>query len=252
MKIEVRQTGGEWVLPRLSKSFAEYMPKGDGQGKEVIFYSLYNMVPKEKYRNEISIAFFTHDSGDGNFELFAERCDYIICMAPQYERQLRKKGFKNIRTITIPPEPQFECKLVIAWLGHFYNKYRKGFELYDKVKQLEWVKLLHPDHIPFEEIPSVIERCDYTLCTSRMEGGPLPLVESLACGKKMIIPVDVGNADCFLGGIIPYHNSNWDSLLKKLELCYHAKLKIANLVKDITWNKFTQDMEEVLHEIDNW
>ena len=64
------------------------------------------------------------------------------------------------------------------------------------------------------------------------------LLESLACGKKVICPLDVGYAAEFKDFIIPYRNGDIHSLIDVLTNLYHQKLEISRAVDKYTWDNW--------------
>lgn len=96
--------------------------------------------------------------------------------------------------------------MVLGFVGRFSTYgFRKGADLLQQVNDLDFVELAVTDgDVAQDALPAFYRSLDYILVTSRYEGGPMCLLEGLACGKKIICPLDIGFADMFTEGVIPY------------------------------------------------
>ena len=255
MNIKILFNPDNWVMGyfgrEMTKAVAKYN-KPDGYNINIYMpYALF----KEKDSNALDIAYFTHNSFDGVFESVAKGVDVCICMSPIYERYLKVIGIKNVHTLIIPPDEYYDCKLNLAWVGHFFWKERKGIDLFNKVRDLPFVNLIYNQHatdldVPVEDVTRIktyYDRCDFVLVTSKFEGGPMCLVEGLKCGKKVICPMDVGVAEVFKDGIIVYKNSDWESLKYILTNLYENKKRVADLVKDLTWDNWFEKLITIIN-----
>src|SRR5512139_964299 len=66
----------------------------------------------------------------------------------------------------------------------------------------------------FNDLPAWYNSLDYLVCTSLIEGVPMPPLEALACGVPVIIPSGVGMLDELTGpGVYRYAAGDYDSLL---------------------------------------
>jgi hypothetical protein len=256
VKIQVvYNADGGWVISNWGNQIVKRLNKLDMSGETVNFYVLYRGIRGPR-TGPLQVGLFTHNHNDGYFEKAAKWADWCICQAPQYEAYLRGIGITHVSTLPAPPDDEFNCKLNLAWIGHFYHPERKGIALFNKVRELDFVNLIYNEHAtdlkkaadPREKIQAYYDACDYTLITSKFEGGPMCLVESLKCGKKVICPLNVGNAELFKAGIIPYENSNFDSLYAVLLRLYEEKKRIANIVKDLTWDNYVAHLVKILQD----
>ena len=75
------------------------------------------------------------------------------------------------------------------------------------------------------ELPNFYRELDYVIVTSKYEGGPICLIEGLACGIPIIAPQDVGMVSEFKKGIHHHKNSDFESLKKLLQKLYKKKLE---------------------------
>ena len=258
MKININYRSNDyWVLTEWAKSLIDAFKRSkklSNKGTIVNIYIPYSLMPNKSKKDEINIAIFTHNNQDGLFERFARISDFSFCQAPMWEKEIRNLGKNNVDTLPVPPDPYFSCKLNLAWIGHFAVPSRKGLDLFKKVEDLSFVNLIYNDHtfnqkIPKEEpkqIQNYYDMADYILITSSIEGGPMCLVEGLKTGKKVICPLNVGNAELYEEGIISYKKSNWESLKEVLIKLYNQKKKIADIVKDLTWDNYADNLINII------
>jgi glycosyltransferase involved in cell wall biosynthesis len=47
----------------------------------------------------------------------------------------------------------------------------------------------------WEEMPAYYQGLDVLVCPSRVEGGPMPVLEALSCGVRVVVPRGVGIVD---------------------------------------------------------
>ena len=69
------------------------------------------------------------------------------------------------------------------------------------------------------ELPAFYQGLDVYLCSSLIEGIPMPPLEALACGVKVVIPRNVGMMDTLpdANGIYRYAKGDYDGMCKALE-----------------------------------
>ena len=186
----------------------------------------------------IDVGFFTHPEPDGDFYQKAGIVDLAICMSEKYTLDLKSRG---IPVVQIAPgiDPAYTPKLRMAVVGSLAYGFRKGSDLLDAVEKLPYTDLVITNgSFKQEDLPDLYRSVDYTLITSRYEGGPLCLLESLACGKKVICPLDVGYAAEFKDYIITYRNGDINSLINVLTDLYQQKLALSRMVEKHTWKNW--------------
>jgi glycosyltransferase involved in cell wall biosynthesis len=76
---------------------------------------------------------------------------------------------------------------------------------------------------------------DYLLIPSKIEGGPMPLMESIAAGTPVIAP-DVGFVKEFPH--ISYENSNLNSLSEVLNKLYENKANTTRAIDEFSWENY--------------
>lgn len=210
-------------------------------GPQQINYFINYAVARRKTA-KLDAAWFTHPEDDGQFWRIGQFMDLALCNCDQYRQRLAAMGR---RAVTIIPgvDKTFVPKLVLGFVGRFSTYgMRKGADLLQQVNGLDFVQLAVTNgRVPPENLPTFYRSLDYVLVTSRYEGGPMCLLEGLACGKKVICPPDVGFADRFADGVIPYKNGDFASLAQVLHALYEEKLKISALVQPYDWDLWAQE-----------
>lgn len=112
------------------------------------------------------------------------------------------------------PLPSFDEGLTVLWVGNtdpHFHAHNKGLEeiVRPALAGLPKVRLLvatRQSHLAHRAMPDFYARGHVFVCSSASEGGPLPLLEAMACGRP-VVSTDVGvvpelvDADC--GRIIP-------------------------------------------------
>ncbi len=189
-------------------------------------------------------AFFTHrDSGNpGKAKMWddaARQVDLCIPMSERYVPELVKP--RNVRVIHAPVDPQFfsttlrdrrpwspAVDRVVGVSGWVYADGRKGETLYTRLRQNlprlmgqgvqfkstgdGWDRTTHT--VPWSDLPAFYQSLDVFVCTSLVEGGPMPPLEALAVGIPIVVPIGVGIIDELADapGIYRYYPGDYDAL----------------------------------------
>jgi len=137
----------------------------------------------------------------------ASRCDVLLVKNQTHLRKLRKLA---IEAVYVPPavdtavftfqEPRDDDKLVVGWCGQVPEEgehNQKGYyevllPLVDRFrKRNSNVRFLvnrrgAGDAFDQHTMARWYAHCDVFLCTSMDEGGPMPVLEAMACGRPVI------------------------------------------------------------------
>lgn len=250
-----------WILQRMGETLLERIPEAQGiphdtphlwkpggildTGPQLVNYYINYAVFRRK-TPKLDTAWFTHPEQNGLFWEIGQKIDLALCNCDQYRDALRRMGTRA-ETVIPGVDPSFSPKLVLGFVGRFYDyEMRKGIDLLQKVNELDFVDLhLTDGKLSPEELPSFYRKLDYVLVTSRYEGGPMCLLEGLACGKKVICPPNIGFADRFSAGIIPYKCGDAQSLCSVLQSLYEEKMRLAAAALAFTWDRWA--LEHVKH-----
>ena len=250
MKVNVvcRNYKDDRVLPR----FARYLAAGLGwtltaapnMKCDVIYLMGYFEVQLLGTWPEIPVAsYFTHreEEPPGNdkaklFDKVARAVQLRVAMCRLYGEQLSKLG----PTIQ-PPLPLERDRFIIAnhpkckrpivgFSGYTYKNHRKGDDLVNGLlkskagQRVEWMASGRGWPVPthrynWQDMPKFYQSLDVLVCPSRVEGGPMPVLEALACGVRVVIPKHVGILDELpdSAGIHRYERGNLPSLIGALE-----------------------------------
>jgi len=211
-----------WVLRNISENLQKNLPdsyitdyRHDGNA-DINLYVNYALFRGKT--NQIDVGWFTHREELGDlakkFDSVAQEVDYCISMCKKTSFLLPPEKTKVILPCS---DPQFLKKeIIFGCVGKNQPSGRKQFELIDEITKIEGAKVLFTNQkIKWSDMPSFYASIDYLLILSRNEGGPLPVLEAIACGKPVIAP-DVGW--CWDFPVIRYED--FESLKKIIEsLC---------------------------------
>jgi hypothetical protein len=187
-------------------------------------------------------AYFTHKEEEpaGNakarlFDKVASQVSLRLAMCRFYAEPLCRFG----PTVT-PPLPVERERFAIAsrkpgrrpvvgLSGYTYANHRKGEDLIGGMlrsavaQRVEWRASGRGWPVPtkrytWAEMPSFYQGLDVLVCPSRVEGGPMPVLEALACGVAVVIPRGVGILDELpdVPGIHRYERGDLPTLLAAL------------------------------------
>ena len=119
---------------------------------------------------------------------------------------------------------------VIGFSGYTYRNQRKGEDLArgltesDIAMRVEWRASgrgwpVTTHRFNWAEMPAFYQGLDVLVCPSRVEGIPMPPLEALACGVRIVIPRGVGMLDELpdVAGIYRFDRGDLPSLLEALE-----------------------------------
>ncbi|WP_270938250.1 glycosyltransferase, partial [Falsiroseomonas oryzae] len=193
-----------WVLERLAREIATRLPyvtfgEGPDRTAAIQYYMTYSC--RRRRLSPVEVAYFAHLEPEGDardrFFAVAREVQHCVCHARLYEAVLREAGIAAVTTI--PPGVDLETfrpKLRIGVVGRTYHTGRKGEHLVEQVMdipEIEWfftgegwpgpALRLRP-----EELPDFYRGLDYVLVPALYEGGPMCVVEALACGTAVIAP----------------------------------------------------------------
>src|SRR5690606_30075829 len=91
------------------------------------------------------------------------------------------------------------------------------------------------EHIPAGKMADFYNSVDYVLVPSYFEGGPMSVLEALACGRQ-VIASDVGWVNEFPH--IPFENGNAQSLRGVLTSIVEERRKLVETVRSHSWENW--------------
>lgn len=203
------------------------------------YFFPYLEYPEDGYFRTKTAAWFTHRDVHhsaakvARWDKAAQTVDLRITSAELYRDMLVEYG----ETVLIPTavEPQFKpmkvnrkpnAQMRVGIAGMVYPGGRKGENLVRRLKNTGKYDLtaigrgwpIPSTFLPFEELPRWYAGLDVFLCTSLVEGIGHPVLEALACGVPVVIPIGVGVFD-ELGheGIYRYLPGEFEDMVSALE-----------------------------------
>ena len=237
-----------WILEKLASEIAvrsnlvsvSTVPDPSADLQYYINYSC-----RRRRVGPVEIAFFTHSERDEAarkryFDIAAD-VEHSVCMSKRYADELGEAGIKDVTTITPGVDlDAFVPKVRIGVIGRTYHTGRKGESLVADVMDIPGIEWRFtgqgwPGKSTFVDgakMPDFYNDLDYVLIPALYEGGPMSVLEGLACGVP-IIASDVGWVDEYPH--IPFENGNSQSLRAVLTRLVDERLKLRTSVEYRTW-----------------
>lgn len=262
MKVHIQLSDSGWILERLAHEIADrypYVTYGSAvqPGADLYYFVTYNsFVPVP---GAISVALFTHAEEEPEarkrFESVVRNIDHAVAMSPRYEALIREMSATPSSVIRPGVDTaHFTPRLRVGVAGRTYPSGRKGEHLVTQVLEhpgVEWVFTgegwpnpgLHPADA---ELPDFYRSVDYLLVPSLWEGGPMSVVEALACGTPVIAP-EVGWVEDYPH--IPYELGNIASLRVVLDRLVAEKWQLAESVQDQSWQTWADSHDHLFRQL---
>ncbi len=236
------------IIPRMARMLHDALGWTLGMAPDptadVLYLSGYFEATRLKgWPDQPVAAYFTHREEEPRINAkarlwddVAKRVQLRVAMCQLYAGPLGTYGL----TVT-PPLPVEQDRFVIAprkagqrpvvgFSGYTYPNHRKGEDLVKGIltssiaERVEWRASgrgwpIATKRYGWEEMPGFYQGLDVLVCPSRVEGGPMPVLEALACGVSVVIPRGVGILDELpdTPGIHRYERGDLRSLLVALE-----------------------------------
>ena len=232
-----------WILEKLAREIAvrsnsvSYGTEPD-PAADLHYYINYSC--RHRRAGPVEIAFFTHSENDPNarkryFDIAGD-VEHSVCMSRRYAEELAEAGIKDVTTITPGVDlDAFTPKVRIGVIGRTYHTGRKGEALVADVMDVPGIEWRFTGQgwpgpstfISDGKMPDFYNDLDYVLVPALYEGGPMCVLEALACGKP-VIASNVGWVDEYPH--IPFETGNADSLRKVLTGLVDERLKLREAV----------------------
>jgi glycosyltransferase involved in cell wall biosynthesis len=249
------QSENIWILDRIIKELIdrlEYVYCYDEIDEADINYYV-NWHAFKGSTSGLDVAFFTHYEPRSKQTFFdvARSMDHCIFMSEKYRLEMRELNIDTTSTIPLGVDlALFKPKLILGCVGSFsqneVRRERKGYDMIQALRGLDWIDVrITEGELNFSELPDFYRELDYVLIPSSIEGGPMCVSESLACGIPVIAPPDVGAISEYDTGIINYTNGDFESLKAVLVELYEKKLHLRQSVEHLTWDNFATRHDEL-------
>ena len=254
-----------WILERLASAIANRLDyvRFDTHvdpSATVQYYMTYSTKRNNPRVSPIEMAFFAHleefhEEAQEWFWNVARDVDHCVCMSKYYEDLMRKEGIERVTTISPGVDlNEYRPKVKIGVVGRTYATGRKGEDLVKQVMdipELEW----HftgtgwpgpPLHVPDGKMSDFYNSMDYILVPAYYEGGPMCVLEALACGKPVIAP-PIGWVPDYPH--IEFEKGNAESLRAALQGVIGERMALRKKVEGVTWDVWAEAHDRLFHEV---
>ncbi len=243
-RVQIVAPTDSWILQKMGLELVRRIPfaklsewePDDRKPWDVTYFVNYALFQESK-NSGLTGGYFTHQEND-NFVDVAGKVDFAVSMSQKY-MPILESACSSCHCI--PPGVDldaFKPRLRLGIVGRTYASGRKGEDIYDRLEKLPWVDLRKTEgKVPESEMPAFYNEIDYVLVTSRIEGGPMCLLEGFASGKEIIAP-DVGMVNEFGTGMHRYDRDEPETLFRLLEDLYAQRRAIRSQVEHLSWQAF--------------
>ena len=242
------QSENIWILDRIIKELVdrlEYVYCYDETDEADINYYV-NWHAFKESTSGLDVAFFTHYEPRSKQTFFdiASTVDHCVCMSEKYRLEMQELNINKTSTIPLGVDlALFKPKLVLGCVGSFsqnqVRRERKGYDMIKALMDLDWIDVrITEGKLNFSQLPDFYRELDYVLVTSSIEGGPMCVPESLACGIPVIATPNVGVISEYDKGVINYRNGDFESLKAVLVQLYQKKLNLSHSFEHLTCDNF--------------
>jgi SAM-dependent methyltransferase/glycosyltransferase involved in cell wall biosynthesis len=197
-----------WIMYRKAEEILKHMGAENVRINEewpeadIHYYINYGYF-RAKSNSGLTLANFTHYDPDHLADKFvhsAREVDHCVAVSEATADTLRGLGIPNdkITVILVGADRQFQPKLTVGLVGRVYPGGRKGEDIVRALlddgeisAKVRIVAMAEGWGVPvwgFDEPADFYRAIDYLLVPSRIEGGPVPFMEALACGTMSIAP----------------------------------------------------------------
>jgi hypothetical protein len=263
LSVHIKSSDPGWILERMTQALAQRLPyvttSNRVNPRAAIQYYL-NYTEHLGRVSPIELASFTHvdelmpDMKARYFQV-AREVDVAVCMAERYAAELRALGLREVHVIRPGVDlARFTPRVKIGVVGRTYACGRKGEALVAEVLDtpgIEWHFTgsgwpLASRALTEAEMPAFYREMDYILVPSLYEGGPMCVIEALACGTRVIAP-PVGWVTDFPH--IEFRTGDAADLRRVLDAAVGEKRALRASVEDVTWDNFAAAHHRLFHAL---
>ena len=242
----------------------------------VFYYYYLNNCTIQCSKNIIYLTHFEeqkHNFSNSKAIKLLNTCDLVICMNTNLESYIENNGLITKRSVTIiggaDPDIFFEKKNAkkeyIGFSTAFYSRKSpdkilntikrmpeynfillgKGWDKYDRFNELISQKNFVYKDIHYKEYADYYNKMKVFVSLSELEGGPIPLIESMMCNAIPVV-TDTGFARDVIneginGFIIPV-DSNEDLIIKSIRNASQININISKSVQNLCWDNFALEI----------
>lgn len=260
--VHIALSDSGWILEKLAEKLARALPYVHydvdvDSTADIQYYMTYGV-----WRSRVSpkeAAYFAHLEKDAKtqevFYHVARNVDYSICHSKPYENILRDAGIDQVRTISPGVDLlHFQPRVKIGVVGRTYHTGRKGEGIVEQVMNIPGIDWFFTgDGWPLpglnlrdDQMPDFYNSMDYILVPSLYEGGPMSVIEALACGCEVIAP-PVGWVPEFPH--IEYKTGDVEDLRRVLTEVVSLRNQLRSTVIDRGWDAWSEHHDEVFQDL---
>ena len=263
LSVHIKSSDPGWILERMTQALAQrlsYVTASNAANPRAAIQYYLNYTEYAARVSPIELASFTHvdeaqpDLKQRYFEV-ARNVDVAVCMADRYAAELRATGVGEVHVIRPGVDlERFTARVKIGVVGRTYACGRKGEALIAEVLDtpgIEWhftgSGWPRPSRaLADADMPAFYREMDYILVPSLYEGGPMCVIEALACGTKVIAP-PIGWVTDFPH--IEFRTGDAADLRRVLNGVVGEKLALRKSVEDVTWDNFAAAHHRLFHAL---
>ena len=202
--VHIKLSDRGWILEKQAMELCGRLPYvsyglDEDRHARIQYYMTYGC--RTNRVSPIEIGFFTHQEREATakaaFEHGARNVDVCVAMANATKDIISSFGVQQVEVISQGVDlDTFYPVVRIGVVGRTYTTGRKGEDMVTAVMDIpgiEWHFTGHgwpgpSQHVPDEQLPDFYRSLDYVLVPSYEEGGPMSVLEALACGCPVIAP----------------------------------------------------------------
>lgn len=248
MKVHIvcERPGADRILPRMSRTLAKlnsWSLNNEPDKLADLNYFVNYITWVQHFRNwkETKLAaYFTHKDLTNQtkgewWDIAASEIDICTVTANRFAKEIPGNKSYLVRPpvdvdqFTIAPFPNMH-KPIIGVSGFVYGDNRKGENLIKALKNDALMSRIQmrasgrgwpvlTKWYPWGQLHKFYQGLDMYICPSSYEGVPMPPLEAMACGLKVVIPRDVGMLDSIpdIPGIFRYKRDDAQDFIKTIE-----------------------------------
>lgn len=268
MKLRIVTEKPGWILHRLALEIQKAIPdtriNRNWRKADINYFINYGYYKGEKLSG-LKIGCFTHYDPNhlaDKFESSAEEMDHCVAISSQTADALFELGIprEKVTTIIIGADASYRPEVTLGIVGRTYPGGRKGEHLVHAMLEdkelMDGLSIVANNEgwgVPVKrtsELRDFYRMIDYLLVPSLVEGGPVPFMESLACGVEAIAPAV---------GVIPefphieYRTGDLQSLketiLKVKGPLLEKRSALARTISDYNWHYWAESHKQLFENL---
>lgn len=261
-KVHIVLTDHGWIIEEMGRHLVAQLPyvtMGAAADPAALIQYYMTYSARRERISPVEIALFTHREEDANaaraFDEAAKGVDHAVSMSRSTDRLIERLGVTERSCISPGVDIEgFRPKLKIAVVGRTYHTGRKGEALVRAVMDIPDIEWHFTGegwpgpalNVPAADLPAFYRAMDYVLVPATNEGGPMCVLEALACGTP-VIGSDVGWTAEYPH--IPFERGNPTSLRNVLLQLRDKRFELHQSVANTTWQRWVSEHDELFERL---